>query len=251
MKDECSVIRDLLPLYADDVCSDVSRTLVREHLEECPECAAVLKQLQESEIEKDLKDERDEVIRYQAKKFKTRSAALGTTVSGIFAIPVLVCLIINLASGAALNWFFIVLASLAVAGSLIIVPLMAPENKLFWTFCCFTASLMILLAVCAILGGGLFGGGAWFFPASSSVLFGLALVFLPFLIRAKPLQPLIGTCSKPLLVISADVILFANMMNMVTLTGKNVISTILIALCCGAGIYLMVEMMNAKRREGK
>ena len=36
MKAECSVIRDLLPLYADDVCSQASRRLVDTLVREDP-----------------------------------------------------------------------------------------------------------------------------------------------------------------------------------------------------------------------
>ena len=35
MKTPCNVIRDLLPLYHDGVCSPESRQLVEEHLEKC------------------------------------------------------------------------------------------------------------------------------------------------------------------------------------------------------------------------
>ena len=38
----CNVIRDLLPLYYDSVCSKESRALVDEHLESCPNCTAIL-----------------------------------------------------------------------------------------------------------------------------------------------------------------------------------------------------------------
>ena len=34
----CDVIRDLLPLYIDNCCSQASRTLVEEHLAVCPDC---------------------------------------------------------------------------------------------------------------------------------------------------------------------------------------------------------------------
>lgn len=40
MKTPCNVIRDLLPLYQDGVCSSESRQLVAEHLEECETCRA-------------------------------------------------------------------------------------------------------------------------------------------------------------------------------------------------------------------
>lgn len=38
MKIECNVIKDLLPLYLDDCCSDESKYLVNEHLAECEIC---------------------------------------------------------------------------------------------------------------------------------------------------------------------------------------------------------------------
>lgn len=40
MKTPCNVIRDLLPLYQDGVCSPESRQLVEAHMEECPQCRA-------------------------------------------------------------------------------------------------------------------------------------------------------------------------------------------------------------------
>ena len=42
MKTSCEVIRDLLPLYYDGVCSNESRTLVDEHLVVCDGCKAEL-----------------------------------------------------------------------------------------------------------------------------------------------------------------------------------------------------------------
>ncbi len=35
---KCNVIKDLLPLYADEVCSEDSREMVEEHLAECKDC---------------------------------------------------------------------------------------------------------------------------------------------------------------------------------------------------------------------
>ena len=244
MKTDCEVIRDLLPLYADDVCSGSSRQLIEEHLEECPDCTAVLERLRNSEIESGLQEEKEQVIRHQAKQFKRRSATVGSVVSGVFMIPVLVCLIVNLASGAALSWFFIVLAGLAVAASLIIVPLMVPEDKLFWTLCAFTVTLLFLLAVCCFSTHG-----SWFYTAASAVLFGLSAVFLPFAVRARPVRGLIGNFSRPLLVLSVDAILFANMMNMISLPAKGLFKTLFVlALCVGAA-WLLITAIKQKRGE--
>ena len=38
----CELIRDILPLYHDGVCSDTSRKLVDSHLETCEKCTSVL-----------------------------------------------------------------------------------------------------------------------------------------------------------------------------------------------------------------
>ena len=243
---ECEIIRDLLPLYADDVCSERSRQLIEEHLAGCPDCSVMLEKLRTSEIEEGLKEEKDQVIEYQAKRFKRRSATVGSVISGLFMIPVVVCLIVNLASGAGLSWFFIVLASLAVAASLIVVPLTVSGNKLLWTLSTFTMSLLLLLAVCCFSAHE-----NWFFTAASAVLFGLSVFFLPFVVRAKPVRERIGSFSRPLLVLAVDLILFANMMNMISLWTKSIFTTILILLLCAAGGWLLYSAVEEKRGETK
>lgn len=45
MKKNCNVIKDLLPLYIDDVCSKESRNLVEEHLRTCNNCQNYLEEL--------------------------------------------------------------------------------------------------------------------------------------------------------------------------------------------------------------
>ena len=43
----CSVIRDLLPLYAEELTSEESKELVREHLDGCPDCRKKLEELKQ------------------------------------------------------------------------------------------------------------------------------------------------------------------------------------------------------------
>ena len=235
MKISCNVIQDLLPLYADEACSEESREMVQEHLRECGDCSRMLERMKNDEIEADLKSEKEDVIAYGAKRFRRRSATVGSTVSGVFMIPILVCLIINLVSGSAMGWFFIVLASLAVAASLIIVPLTVPEDKAFWTFCAFTGSLVALLAVTCLVTRG-----DWFWVASSAVLFGLGVIFLPFVIRAKPVQKWVGGMKKLPVVLTADAVLFLNMMNCIRLHAQQSGGGFLLLAGCAAGIVLLV-----------
>ena len=243
MNKECEIVRDILPLYIDDACSASSREIIEEHLSECPDCTAYLEQLRASEIEAGLKDEKAMVIENQARRFKRRSTAAGSVTSALFMIPILVCLIVNLTTGRMLDWFFVVVAGLLVAASLTVVPAMAPKDKLFWTFCAFCGSLLVLLAVCC-----LYAHGTWFFIAASASLFGLSVVFLPFVIRAKPLQKAIEGRNKTMIVLVVDAILFGNMMNMISLNVKSFFLTAVMALLTIAAVGLLAYDIIQKGR---
>ena len=43
----CAVIKDLLPSYAEDLTSPETCELVREHLQECPDCQSVYEAMHE------------------------------------------------------------------------------------------------------------------------------------------------------------------------------------------------------------
>ena len=246
MKVPCDVIRDLLPLYADEACSEESGKMVEEHLQECPDCSEMLGRLRKNEIEDGLKSERTDVIGYGERRFRRRSATVGSTVSGLFMVPILVCLIINITAGSAMGWFFIMLAALCVAASVIIVPIMVPENKLFWTFCAFTASLVGLLGVTCLVTRG-----DWFWIASSAVLFGLAVIFLPFVVRAKPLQKRLEGIKKAPLVLIADLALFLNMMSTISIHNRVTGSGIFLLIGCAAGVALVVLNTMKNGRNSK
>lgn len=47
MKISCDVIRDLLPLYAEEMVSAGSKKMVEEHLQECPSCVKALNEIRE------------------------------------------------------------------------------------------------------------------------------------------------------------------------------------------------------------
>lgn len=242
MSKECEIIRDLLPLYADDVVSDASREIIEDHLPDCPDCRDYLKKLRDSELEGSLKDEKNAVIAYGAKRFKRRSAAVGSAVSGLFMVPILLFLIINLVSELTMSWFFVVLAAMGVAASLIVVPLVVPRDKLFWTFCAFCASLILLQAVTCI-----YSRGDWFWIASSATLFGLSVVFLPFVLRARPVRQLIGNGNRLLITLGVDAVLFVNMMY--TISHRNRYGSMIAGIIACVGIAAFETLRN--RSAGK
>ena len=61
VKIPCEIIRDLLPLYQDDICSEKSRTAIEEHIKECESCRKYLKKMEgEIPIETDRIESTDE-----------------------------------------------------------------------------------------------------------------------------------------------------------------------------------------------
>ena len=70
-KISCDIIKDLLPLYIDGVCSSDSIDLIEEHLKDCPLCEAEFMNLQNNtdikpEIDKDI----DKAVKNANKKIK-------------------------------------------------------------------------------------------------------------------------------------------------------------------------------------
>lgn len=49
MKASCEIIRDLLPLYVDEICSADSKALVEEHLSECQDCRVQCDEMRKKE----------------------------------------------------------------------------------------------------------------------------------------------------------------------------------------------------------
>lgn len=45
MKVPCNIIRDLLPLYHDAICSEESKNLIDDHLSECEDCKSILSKI--------------------------------------------------------------------------------------------------------------------------------------------------------------------------------------------------------------
>ena len=57
----CEVIRDLLPLYQDGACSEESRGLVEAHLKECEDCRRIAEELKQTELERALRRQVNEL----------------------------------------------------------------------------------------------------------------------------------------------------------------------------------------------
>lgn len=65
MKYPCNMIRDLLPLYLDRVCSIESKEIIEKHLENCSECKSYFHSMTEAEQEIDSSILNDAVSEYR------------------------------------------------------------------------------------------------------------------------------------------------------------------------------------------
>ena len=45
MSKECEMIKDLIPLYVDDVCSAETKARVQEHIEKCESCRTLVEKM--------------------------------------------------------------------------------------------------------------------------------------------------------------------------------------------------------------
>lgn len=95
----------------------------------------------------------------------------------LYGTALLVCFICNLAVSHTLSWFFVVLTSELTAASLTLLPVLTRKKRGLKTLCAFTGTLLLLLMTCC-----LYTGGAWFFLAAVPTLFGMCVIFLPYVL---------------------------------------------------------------------
>lgn len=72
MKISCEIIKDLLPLYHDGVCSNDSRAMIEDHLAECDSCKAELQAMDEALFinNKDQNLKEAEVVKNLSRRWK-------------------------------------------------------------------------------------------------------------------------------------------------------------------------------------
>jgi len=89
---ECAVIRDLLPLYADDVLSKESKALINDHFASCEECKQEYSKMQNSEIKASFHDKdsaRIGALKTMKKKLLRKNVMVAL---GSFAVLIVIAL---------------------------------------------------------------------------------------------------------------------------------------------------------------
>ena len=84
----CEVIRDLLPLYVDEVVSDITREEIQKHLRECSECQHIyelhMKDLKLPILKEDIRKEKEE-FRFVQKKLRKEKISRFLAMLAVFA----------------------------------------------------------------------------------------------------------------------------------------------------------------------
>lgn len=148
MKIDCDVIRDLLPLYAEDLASEKSRELVDEHLSDCAECASFLEELKTPDIKINHTAEPIQTLKQKLKKQKITVASL----SSFITVSIVILL-----------WGFF---------------LMRPGDEMAYSLLCFYLFLPAAALICSSFIGKSESKTKWLAPP----VFGAVGGILPYLI---------------------------------------------------------------------
>jgi len=95
-KISCDIIKDLLPLYIDGVCSSDSIDVIEEHLKECPLCEAELLNLQNNtDIKPSIDKDIDKAVKNANKKIKKGKKKVVAATLSIVSVVLLIAGIIG------------------------------------------------------------------------------------------------------------------------------------------------------------
>ena len=94
----CEIIRDLLPLYQDDICSEKSRNAIEEHIKECESCRTYLKKMEgEIPIETDKIEGTDEEWKGFREFSEKVSRKLNRRIVMLCGVVFLICMMLTVA----------------------------------------------------------------------------------------------------------------------------------------------------------
>ncbi|MDE5742240.1 MAG: zf-HC2 domain-containing protein, partial [Oscillospiraceae bacterium] len=82
----CNVIDDLIPLYADGICSEDTKTIIEHHIAVCPECREKLEAMTATLEKNEKKAEIDNPFK-KVKRHYLRLVTVTLLVCAIFIVP--------------------------------------------------------------------------------------------------------------------------------------------------------------------
>ena len=93
MKNECEIVKDLLPNYIEDLVSDETKKFINNHISSCADCKKILRNMQESDTKDDEELLREEEVEIrQIKKYKKKTTIVKISITS-FLILILVVIL--------------------------------------------------------------------------------------------------------------------------------------------------------------
>lgn len=163
----------------------------------------------------------------------------------IYGLSLLACFIVNLSVSHRLDWFFIVLFSVAVAASITLVPAVADKHpkaenyKAPIALGCFVLSLELLLLTCCI-----YAGGHWFLIAGIACLLGVAVFLLPLVIARLPLPPAVASRKTSAWLLLTLALLLLLLLVCCLYTGGDWFGIAAISVVFGLGFFILPVLLH-------
>lgn len=97
MRNECNIIRDILPLFSEDMVSDDTAAFVKEHLEKCTECRTALEAMKDSGesgvlCAENVRQREAEAVPLKRVKKQLQKRKFLTMITSVFFVLVVICI---------------------------------------------------------------------------------------------------------------------------------------------------------------
>ncbi len=178
----CEIVKDLLPLYVDNMVSDVSKKSIEQHLEHCTDCNEIYHNMAFHFKEETPSSEIKDVKRF-LKKTKQMYLFYGLGILSLIAI--LVCIIVDVAINKIPTWSLIAGSAVLFADALVYAITACKKNTFRITMVVISIGTFYLLSVIQITRYYLMHTGTvWIFRYGFPImLLWLGIIWIPMLFR--------------------------------------------------------------------
>lgn len=186
-------------------------------------------------------DNRQRKLEQTAESYRRFKAGYSVITGLCYLAAIIPCFIVFIIKEQTPSKFFILLTSLMLTASIVNVPVLAEKHRGLKVLGSFWLSLNLLL-----LSGCMYSGGDWFIMAFLSVLMGVSIIFIPFIVRSELLSDYIGK-NKALVCMAADTLLIMAVIAYGTLKYGNFYdfkSGMLSAVWCFAVVWAVFALIR-------
>lgn len=161
-------MRDLLPMYIEQLTSEESNQSIEEHLSECEACRQTLDEMKHPLAVETAPDVRD--FKKYLKMSRLELAVRLTEIAAVIAL--ITCFIVNLAVERQLSWFYIVLMGLITACVPVEMAMHTDKRRLEAFLTALTVCIPLLVGTVQYVTAVLMesGGEIWFFDKAVPIM---------------------------------------------------------------------------------